>query len=218
MSLNIFARMAAVMADLRTVRKNLQIDQGRGKGYKAVGEADVLEAVRPLELRHGIYSFPAAREIVEASVLTTVSEYQGQQKERKQLFLRIRTVYRFVNIEDPADFVEIVSFGDGVDSQDKSPGKAMTYADKYALLKAYKIVTGEDPDQDASEELQAKEYSQARPEPATASQISLLKQYGREDPAIMAWIRQNVKRWEDLTETDAARLLREIGKKKRTLP
>ena len=26
----------------------------------------------------------------------------------------------------------------------------MTYADKYALLKAYKIVTGEDPDQDPS--------------------------------------------------------------------
>ena len=29
----------------------------------------------------------------------------------------------------------------------------MTYADKYALLKAYKIITGDDPDQNASEDL-----------------------------------------------------------------
>lgn len=28
----------------------------------------------------------------------------------------------------------------------------MTYADKYALMKAYKITTGDDPDKDASPE------------------------------------------------------------------
>ena len=33
----------------------------------------------------------------------------------------------------------------------------MTYADKYALLKAYKIVTGDDPDQEASNDLKTTE-------------------------------------------------------------
>ena len=33
----------------------------------------------------------------------------------------------------------------------------MTYADKYALLKAYKIVTGDDPDQNGSEDLKGTE-------------------------------------------------------------
>lgn len=42
--------------------------------------------------------------------------------------------------------------GDGIDTQDKAPGKAMTYSDKYALLKAYKIISGDDPDQNPSEE------------------------------------------------------------------
>ena len=37
---------------------------------------------------------------------------------------------------------------------DKAPGKAMTYADKYALMKAYKMVTGDDPDQNASDDLE----------------------------------------------------------------
>ena len=30
----------------------------------------------------------------------------------------------------------------------------MTYSDKYALMKAYKMITGDDPDQDASDQLQ----------------------------------------------------------------
>ena len=65
-----------------------------------------------------------------------------QQKKKLTIFLRIKTVYRFVNIDNPTEFIDVETFGDGVDSQDKAPGKAMTYADKYALLKAYKIETG----------------------------------------------------------------------------
>ena len=62
-------------------------------------------------------------------------------------FIRVRTTYRFVNIDNPAEFIEIETLGDGVDPQDKASGKAQTYADKYALLKCYKIPTGDDPDQ-----------------------------------------------------------------------
>ena len=58
-----------------------------------------------------------------------------------------------MNIEKPEEYIEITTYGDGVDTQDKAPGKAMTYSDKYALLKAYKIQTGDDPDQNMSEPL-----------------------------------------------------------------
>ena len=62
-------------------------------------------------------------------------------------------MYRFVNTDDPTDFIETTTFAEGIDSQDKGSGKAMTYADKYALMKAYKISTGDDPDQTASEDV-----------------------------------------------------------------
>lgn len=124
---------------------------GKGK-YKAVSEGDVLRAVKPLEAKHGVYSYPLEREIVESGTLESV-DYHGNI--RKQLFERIKVVYRFINIEKIDEFVDITSYGDGIDSGDKSVGKAMTYADKYALLKAYKIVTGEDPDQEASQELKS---------------------------------------------------------------
>jgi hypothetical protein len=65
---------------------------------------------------------------------------------------RIETVYRFVNVDQPEEYIETTTFAEGIDTQDKGSGKAMTYADKYALMKAYKISTGDDPDQNASEE------------------------------------------------------------------
>ena len=156
---NIYERMSLIAAEVGTVAKNLEIEAGKTK-YKAVSEADVLRVVKPIEQKHGVFSYPVEREIVESGEFITASNYKGERQERKQLFLRLRTVYRFVNMENPADYIEVTTYGDGLDSGDKATGKAMTYADKYALLKAYKIVTGEDPDQEASPELVQKSFQQ----------------------------------------------------------
>lgn len=148
--LNIFQRMAAVTADLQTVAKNLNVETGRGKSYKAVSERDILDAVKPLETKHGIYSYPASRKILESQILESESEYNGKVTKRTTFYERIETVYRFVNIDKPEEYIETTTFAEGIDSQDKGSGKAMTYGDKYALMKAYKISTGDDPDQQAS--------------------------------------------------------------------
>ena len=58
-----------------------------------------------------------------------------------------------MNTDDPTDFIETTTFAEGIDSQDKGSGKAMTYADKYSLMKVYKISAGDDPDQTASEDV-----------------------------------------------------------------
>lgn len=149
--MNIYEKMSAITEELTAVAKNLSVGEGKSS-YKAVGEADVLAAVKPLEVKHKVYSYPVSRRIVQEDILTTTSTYQGNTKETNKLFMRLETVYRFVNTENPEEYIDITTYGDGVDSQDKAPGKAMTYSDKYALLKAYKIITGEDPDQYKSEE------------------------------------------------------------------
>ena len=146
--MNIIQRMAKATAELGTVAKNLKIDAGRNS-YKAVSERDVIDAVKPIEAKFGIYSYPVEREIVESDQLESEG-YDG--KKKTTFFFRTKVVYRFVNVDEPNDFIEVTSYGDGMDSGDKSPGKSMTYADKLALLKAYKISTGEDPDQEASKE------------------------------------------------------------------
>jgi hypothetical protein len=87
-----------------------------------------------------------ARETVESERLETETQYGT----KTTFYTRIKTVYRFVNVDDPTDFIETVTFSVGLDSGDKGDGKAMTYGDKYALMKAYKISTGDDPDAQAS--------------------------------------------------------------------
>ena len=152
-SLNIYQRMAAITAELQTVAKNLNVETGKGKGYKAVSERDVIDAVKPLEAKHGVYSYPASRRVLESAALESESEWNGKVTKKTTFFERIETVYRFVNTDDPTDFIETTTFAEGIESQDKGSGKAMTYADKYALMKTYKISTGDDPDQTASEDV-----------------------------------------------------------------
>lgn len=149
--MNIYEKMLNVTNEIKNVNKNLEVGVGKS-AYKAVGEADILKAVKELEYKYKIYSYPIDRNIIDKDVLQTRKEYNGQVTEGNQLFMRLEVVYRFVNIENPEEFVDIKTYGDGIDTQDKAPGKAMTYADKYALMKAYKIITGEDPDQNPSPE------------------------------------------------------------------
>ena len=149
--MNLFEKLSAIQNDLPNVAKNLFVGEGKSQ-YKAVGEADVLAAVKPLEAKHRIYSYPVSRKVIDKDIITTTSTYKGETQERSKFFMRVETVYRFVDMDDPKMYIDITAYGDGIDSGDKAPGKAMTYADKYALLKAYKIITGEDPDQTMSEE------------------------------------------------------------------
>lgn len=148
---NIFEKLLAITSEIGRVNKNLVVGEGKAQ-YKAVGEADVLKAVKELEEKYGIYSYPYSRRIVDSSILQTEKEFKGEIKRGNQIFLRLETVYRFVNVDNPEEHIDVTTYGDGVDTQDKAPGKAMTYSDKYALLKAYKMITGDDPDQNASPE------------------------------------------------------------------
>ena len=147
--MNIYEKMSAATEKINKVAKNLSVGIGKSQ-YKAVKEGDVLAAVKPIEVELKIYSYPVSRRIVDTSILTTTTEYDGKKTEKSSMYMRLETVYRFVNIETPDEYIDITTYGDGIDAQDKAPGKAMTYADKYALLKAYKIETGDDPDREAT--------------------------------------------------------------------
>lgn len=153
--MNIYEKMSAITAELQTVAKNLTVGEGKNK-YKAVSERDILDSVKPIEAKHGVYSYPYSREVLESNMLETETQYGV----KTTFMTRIKTVYRFVNTEKPDEYIETITFAEGIDSQDKGSGKAMTYADKYALMKAYKISTGDDPDQTASEPTQ---YTKATP-------------------------------------------------------
>lgn len=147
--MNIYEKMSAISNALKSVEKSKEVGTGKGK-YKAAVESDVLKPVKEQEAIYRVFSYPVEHEIVDQREIVSTNEYG----EKRSQFIRLRVVYRFVNLDNPNDNLTVVSYGDGVDALDKAPGKAMTYADKYALMKAYKMVTGDDPDQNASDDLE----------------------------------------------------------------
>lgn len=132
---NIFQRISAVMQDVQYLAKDDQIEFGKTK-YRAISEEKVTTIIRKSLITHGIVIVPVKQEHSKDGVLTTVD-----------------VTYRIQNVEDENDYIEAVSSGTGVDTQDKGVGKAMTYAYKYLLLRTFAIPTGEDPDKISSAEL-----------------------------------------------------------------
>lgn len=145
--MNIYQKIQAVSDEVRNVEKNISVG-GQG-GYKAVADIDVLMKVKEAEKKFGLVSIPVKQELVKSEIVRTVG--QGGYEKINYADI-VKMTLRIVNIENPAEYVEVESFGRGLDAGDKGFGKASTYARKYALLNAYKIATGQDPDEQKSEQ------------------------------------------------------------------
>lgn len=146
--MNIYEKMLCIEQEIGVVAKNLEIQASANSKYKAVSERDVLDAVKPLMEKYAIFAYPVSREMDDKGQITSTTKYG----ERTSMYFHYKNVMRFVNAEKPEEYIDIPSYSTGIDTGDKADGKAMTYADKYAFMKAFKISTGEDPDQEASQE------------------------------------------------------------------
>ena len=130
---------------------NLEKDKKVGDGknaYFAVSDQQVVLAVKQAEQKHGIVSIPSKQELISSDVVRRVKDGY----ETINYVDVVKMTVRIYLVSDPTQFVEVESFGRGLDPGDKGLGKASTYARKYALLNAYKIATGEDPDLEKSKE------------------------------------------------------------------
>jgi hypothetical protein len=147
--MNLFEKMQAVSISISHVEKNIKIGSG-SFAYKAVSEVDVLTQVKKAEAENRVMSIPIKQELLKSEVITVVN---SQGKESISHVDTIKMTVRIIDLDAPESFIDVESLGKGIDPQDKGLGKASTYARKYALLNAYKLITGEDPDQHGSEEV-----------------------------------------------------------------
>jgi hypothetical protein len=128
--LNLHQRMAAVMREVTYI----QNEQKKGMQFRIVSHDKVTAKVRPALLANGVIYYPIRCDTAQ----------NGNRTE-------CNMTVRFANIDDPQDFIDVESCGHGIDTQDKGPGKAQSYAVKYALLKALGLETGDDADHDSIE-------------------------------------------------------------------
>lgn len=147
-NLNIYQKLDLARVEIGIVQKSVSVMNN----YKAVCETDILKAVNEAEHKVGLYSFLESLDILKSIQQNGFN------------FIRVRVGVKIVNIDKPEECLVFYGLGDGLDKGDKACGKAVTYAMKYALMKGYKIPSGEDSDYFKNEEI--------KPEPmATESQI-----------------------------------------------
>lgn len=137
----------SISNDLKSIEKDMTVGSGRYT-YKAVSDLAVTKKVKESEAEHGVVSIPLKQELIKSEILKTVRD-DGKESITYVDTIKMTLVIYHVETEQS---LEIESFGRGLDSGDKGFGKASTYARKYALLNAYKIATGEDPDAEKSKE------------------------------------------------------------------
>lgn len=137
--MNIYEKILAIMQVVQKLQKDDNVKFGT-TNYKALSEEKVTEIMRKQLIAQKLVVFPIRQTAVRTGNITHVD-----------------VVYRMVNVENPEEYIEIASCGDGADTQDKGSGKAMTYSYKYMWLRTFAIPTGEDPDKISSEQLDAEQ-------------------------------------------------------------
>ena len=137
----------------------LQKDDTVGTGassYKGISDEKVKESLRNSMIVHGLYCIP-----INVEKQTNIERWQepdqyskvpGAMKTKQQIFTDMVWTFRVYHISGA--YIEGTSVGHGIDSQDKAPGKAMTYAMKYFLLNLFMIPTGLDPDKIHSNQIE----------------------------------------------------------------
>lgn len=138
MSANLLQRINAVRKAVAYIQKDKSVSTGGGS-YKAVTHDAVTAMLREHMVEHGIVSWP---HLVDSTSMPY--EVNAEMVRAKQFRYEATYDFTFSNIEDPKDCIIIRIQAHAMDNADKAPGKALSYAKKYALLKLFEIETGED--------------------------------------------------------------------------
>lgn len=146
--LNLYQRIQAVSNEIKNIEKNMTVGKG-SYAYKAVQDIDVVLEVKEAETKFGLVSIPIKQELVKSEIVRVQKTDGGETVNYADI---VKMTLRIINVDNTSEFIDVESYGRGLDPADKGFGKASTYARKYALLNAYKIATGEDPDKDKSKE------------------------------------------------------------------
>ena len=136
--MNIYEKILSIMQNVQFLSKDDNVEFKNTK-YKALSEEKVTTIMRAQLIEHRLVVYP----------ISQIASRNGS-------ITHVDVVYRMVNIDNPDEYIDIASCGDGADTQDKGSGKAMTYAFKYMWLRTFALPTGEDPDKISSAELDAK--------------------------------------------------------------
>lgn len=132
----IYQAMAAIMRDIDAIGKDKTNKQ---QGFQYRGIDDIANALHPLLSKHGVF--------LTSEILSKSREERTTAKGGALIYTMLRMRYTF-HAED-GSAISTEAEGEGMDSGDKSSNKAMSIAQKYALLQTFLIPTEDQAEPDA---------------------------------------------------------------------
>ena len=132
----IYQAIIGVMSDIGVIGKEKKNAQ---QGFKYRGVDDVMNALQPVMVQHGLFVVP---EIIDQK------REERQTNRGGNLIYSVCTV-RYTFYAKDGSNVQCVVIGEGMDSGDKATNKAMSIAFKYACFQVFCIPTEEMKDPDA---------------------------------------------------------------------
>jgi hypothetical protein len=135
--MNIYQRINKIREAVHYAKKDKRVGGGEG-GYMAVTHDAVTAVVRPFMVEHGV--------VIIVQLLSSKVVLTGTTTSKGVPYIRYEAIYDvgFVNCDDQQDRIMMRIEAHAIDQGDKAPGKAISYAVKYATLKLFSIETGED--------------------------------------------------------------------------
>lgn len=170
--LNVYQKLAEIRKEVPYLKKEQQ-----GSQYEYVGSSDVLGALHGKINEMGLILVPTVVNHKVTEQIENGSQYnkytkQNDEKKRVTYFTEIDMGMTWVNIDDPNDKLYCSWYAQGVDiAGEKGVGKALTYGEKYFLLKFFNIAT----DKDDPDNFQKKVESKQPPKKISASETKVLK-------------------------------------------
>ena len=133
----LYERILWVRDRVTRIAKDATVQTGKGS-YKAVTHDAVTAAIRPKMVQAGIVSWISCMEANDSDT--------GSRTKNGRLIVqhRARFAITFCSVHNSNDSITIEQYAYADDYGDKAPGKATSYAMKYALLKMFMIETGEE--------------------------------------------------------------------------
>ena len=211
----VYAAIVAVMADLSKAGISKDRTNTQGSGYRFRGVDDVYNALSAVLAKHSLAILPRA---VERHQEERASKSGGA-----LFYTTVKMDFVLACSIDGSTHV-LTTYGEAMDSSDKSTNKAMSAAFKYACFQAFCIPTEADNDADAHTPEPAAKSAPKPPKeeplgtPVTArasrdqiSELAMLQLDGCEErisAALKAYKRGKI---EDFSEIEAAKVLKKLN-------
>ena len=136
--LNLAQRINQVRRGIDYIQKDKSVSTGTSGSYKAVTHDQVTAMVRQHMIDAGIICYP----VLVCSRVAETLDKEG--KPSRNIRYEATYDFTFASCDDQKDAITLRIESHAMDNQDKAPGKALSYAKKYAVLKLFEIETGED--------------------------------------------------------------------------